>query len=61
MCITRPREVQEVHSTEFVEYETSRFQNAYAWTRKNYPRRDSHSIETLDAFDSMLKQYLTAT
>lgn len=52
--------VQEVHSPTFVEYETSKFQNAYAWAMEHFPRRDLKVIETLQSLDSLIKQQLNA-
>ncbi len=55
---TPPTEPQVVETNTYVPYETSKFQNAYAWAASQVARKLPASVETLHTLESLIKQQM---
>lgn len=53
-----PPEPQVVETNRYVPYETSHFQNAYAWAAGQVARKLPAAVETLHTLDSLIKQQM---
>ncbi|WP_442485891.1 hypothetical protein [Aeoliella sp. SH292] len=55
---TPPTSPQIVETNHYVPYETSKFQNAYAWAASQVARKLPASVETLHTLESLIKQQM---
>lgn len=55
-----PAGTQVVETNHYVPYETSKFQNAYAWAASQVARKLPASVETLNTLESLIRQQMNA-
>lgn len=56
-----PTAPQVLTSNHYVPYETTHFQNAYAWASEQVARKFPHAVETLRTLDSLIAQQRNGT
>ncbi len=56
-----PHDPQVIETNRYVPYETSHFQNAYAWAASQVARKVPASVETLSMLDSLIRQQMNAS